>query len=89
LQEEILYIQQDNAPIHTARIIKLWFETNSISILDWRARFPDLNIIKNVWGLLAKEVYKDVKQYSSVHELKKSILDAWALISQDVKIPIS
>lgn len=76
--------QQDNAPIHTARIIKLWFETNSTPVLDWPARSPDLNIIENVWGLLAKEVYKDAKQYSSVRELKQSILDAWALISQDI-----
>jgi transposase len=76
--------QQDIAPIHLARIIKLCFETNSIPILDWPVRFPGLNIIENVWGLLTKEVYKDTKQYTSVCELKKSILEAWTLIFHDV-----
>lgn len=52
----------------------------------------DVNIIENFCGLLAKEVYRDAKQYSLVHELKlyyfillyfelKLILDSCAQIS--------
>jgi len=75
--------QQDNAPVHTARIINEFFLANKIGTMDWPALSPDLNIIENVWGLLARFVYPDGKQYSSVEELKRAILHAWEAIPQE------
>ena len=40
--------QQDNAPVHTARIIKSWFHAEHIEVLTWPPYSPDLNIIENV-----------------------------------------
>jgi transposase len=41
---------QDNAPIHTANIIKNWFDENDIPLVDWPPYPPDLNSI-NMAGL--------------------------------------
>lgn len=75
--------QQDNAPIHSARIIKEWFTQNNVDKLDWPAVSPDLNIIENVWGILSRSVYSESRQYSTIEELKSAILASWEEIPQE------
>lgn len=75
--------QQDNASIHVSTSAKLWFEANSVNLLDWPARSPDLNPIENLWGLLAREVYKNGTQYHCTQDLVVAIEDAWEKISVD------
>jgi hypothetical protein len=48
---------QDNAPIHTAEIIKQWFKDNVIPVLKWPLYSPDLNLIEMVWAWLKEWVY--------------------------------
>ena len=37
------FFDQDNAPCHTARSIKVWMEDHQIKTLSWPAQSPDLN----------------------------------------------
>ena len=48
--------QDDNAPIHTARLVSEWFDEreNEVEHLPWPAHSPDLNIIEPRWGILEK-----------------------------------
>jgi hypothetical protein len=52
--------------------------------MDWPALSPDLNPIENLWGILAREVYADGKQYNSKEELKHAIRREWQKISPHV-----
>lgn len=78
------YFQQDNAPIHTARVVKNWLESEQIRLLEWPARSPDLNIIENVWGLLTRDVYADARQFDTKNELKRAIQASWERIDQQI-----
>ncbi len=49
---------QDNAPIHTARVVKSWLREENIQLLDWPPYSPDLNPMENLWGLLKSGIYK-------------------------------
>ncbi|KAL7723730.1 hypothetical protein ACLKA6_000140 [Drosophila palustris] len=75
--------QQDNAPIHTARIVKSWIEGQNVELLTWPPYSPDLNIIENVWGWLARKVYESGRQYSTEAELIEGIKRSWEAISLD------
>ncbi len=40
--------QQDLAPAHTAKGTKSWFNDHGVTVLDWPANSPDLNLIEKL-----------------------------------------
>ena len=46
------FFQQDNAPIHNARITLEFFEENKIVLLKWPASSPDMSPIENMWNIV-------------------------------------
>ena len=48
--------QQDNAAIHTSKLMEDWFKTKNTDVLDWSTKSPDLNPIENLWGILSRSV---------------------------------
>ena len=46
---EDLIFMHDNASIHTAKIVKEWFEDRAINTTDWPPCYADLNPIENLW----------------------------------------
>lgn len=75
--------QQDNAPIHNARVVKAWISDQNVTLMDWPPYSPDLNIVENVWGWLSLKVYEGGKQYEDVPLLINAIETAWDEISLD------
>lgn len=75
--------QQDNAPVHTSEKCKKWFRDNNIKLIDWPAHSPDMNPIENLWGILARDVYKNGRQFENVEQLKMQILHSWTSIKHE------
>lgn len=72
--------QQDNAPIHVSRHSKAWFEARGFELLEWPALSTDLNPIENLWGIMAREVYRNGKQYDNIRALEVAIKNTWRKI---------
>ena len=79
---------QDNASIHTAGIIREYFESEDISLLRWPPYSLDLNPIEHLWHLMKTWLQqnrpdlcqggKSEKDYAA---LEKVIIEAWEEIS--------
>jgi len=88
--DDITHYQQDNAPVHTSNVSQAWFRDNNIELLPWPALSPDMNPIENLWGLLARKVYRNGRrQFAHLDDLKKAILDSWATIGNDVLVKLA
>jgi transposase len=74
---------EDNAPIHKANSTMAWFRQKNITVMDWPPYSPDLSPIENAWGLLARKVYANGRQFATAQELKDRIIEAWSEIDQE------
>ena len=77
LEGETFIFQHDNAPIHTARVVKRYLEYKNVSVLNWPPYSPGLNIVENLWGWLSRQIYSEGKQYGNASELMDAIKSAW------------
>ena len=69
--------QQDNVSVHTSNVSIAFFEEMNIDVMNWPAKSPDLNPRENVWGCLARAVYANGRQFSTIDELKSEIFIQW------------
>ena len=72
---------QDNAPPHRALATKKYFDDMGVNCISFPPKSPDLNIIENVWNLLARQVYSDGKPKRDINELRQSIIQSWWILS--------
>ena len=68
-------LQQDNCRIHVSKLMKEWMAKVYMTTLEWLARSTDLNLIENVWEMLAKLVY-DGPEITKEAQLWERILGA-------------
>ena len=64
--------QQDNDSKHTAKLIKLYFESEKFKLLSWLAQSPDLNLFETLCAIIKQKL----SQYrpKNLNELKEIIV---------------
>lgn len=80
LEDFALY--QDNDPKHTSMLARLWLIYNCPKLIQTPAQSPDINVIENLWEILARKVYQN--RYNTVDQLKKGLLAAWNSIEPEI-----
>jgi transposase len=66
---------QDNAPSHTATIVKSFLAESNFRVLDWPGNSPDINPIENLWAIVKSRLALiDIK---NKEELITNILNIW------------
>ena len=68
-----LRFQQDNTIMHHSSLTNKFFIDIIVSGLEWPPCSPDLNPIKNLWGIHVRSVYKDFRQFDTLEDLKEAI----------------
>ena len=84
IPETNLIYQQDNAPCHTSRSVRKWFEENEIHVMDWPSNSADLNPIENLWSLCKFKLNK--QNPKNKQELIENFIKVWNSFSIDPKI---
>ena len=77
-----IIFQQDNAPCHTAKICKQWFEENNIKIMSWPANSPDHNCIENLWSWLDHKIGKI--KIKDLDQLKEEVTKLLNNVPKDI-----
>ncbi|GBB83298.1 hypothetical protein RclHR1_10020002 [Rhizophagus clarus] len=75
-QENFLF-QEDNAPIHTAKIVKSWKKENGVNSIPWPAQSPDLNPIENLWDELERWVRAHIPLPKNKEHLWEILQEEW------------
>ena len=75
--------QQDGAACHRSKYTMQWLDSKGVDVLAWPAKSPDLNIIENVWGHLARAVYGSGRQFETTFELEQEVRKRWNEISEE------
>ncbi|GFY11132.1 transposable element Tcb1 transposase [Trichonephila clavipes] len=78
--------QDDNAPIHTAKIVQEWFAEHEgeVGHLDWPPQSPDLNIIEHLWGYLESKLRARFLPPSTISALETALHEEWLRIPLQV-----
>mgnify|MGYP003466449606 CR=1 len=75
-----MLFQHDMAPIHTSHLIKDFFETSGINVLEWMPQSPDLNPIEFLWDEVDRRVRKRQVLPRNATELELQLREEWANI---------
>lgn len=73
-------MQEDNAPWHTAKIIKAYLNTKKVNRMSWPPQSPDLNPIENLWKWIKDLIAKRKHRVNNAKEMRMVLSEIWPII---------
>lgn len=52
-------LMKDSESVHRSNYTAKWLDSNDVNVTDWAAKYPDVNIIKSVWGMMERKFHND------------------------------
>lgn len=86
---DIDLFMHDNAPCHTARLVKDFLVQENVSVLPWPAQSPDLNPIENLWAIIKRKLASEFPTPKTRSELIANVTTIWNGISPELCIKLS
>ena len=59
----------DNAPVHRAHTVENYKVKNEVTLMEWPAQSPDLNIIENIGLYMKRELQKYAVDITTKNDL--------------------
>lgn len=63
--------------IHVYWFTKDCFCDKNKAVIDWQAKFLDLNPIENIWSILAKRLHRSGKQITNISSINTAKIGNW------------
>ena len=76
-------LMQDNAPCHTANIVKAFLVEKEVKFIKWPPYSPDLNPIENVWSLIKRKLMSEFPVAANPDELIEQVNEIWNSFSSE------
>jgi len=76
-------MQEDNAPWHTAKIIKAYLGNKNVNRLVWPPQSPDLNPIENLWKHIKDIIANRRHKVKNNKEMKQALREVWPTIDKE------
>jgi transposase len=67
----------DSARPHRDRVITDYLRDESITILPWPGRSPDLNPIEHIWDIIGLRVKESTSPVQTLNDLKQTLHQEW------------
>jgi transposase len=73
-------MQEDNAPWHTAKLVKRFLEGKSVKYVQWPLQSPDLSPIENLWAQVKGKVARRRHRVKNTSMMESALREIWPQI---------
>jgi transposase len=82
-------MQEDNAPWHTAKIVRRYLASQKVKILSWPPQSPDLSPIENLWKQIKNMIGKMRHRIKNISQMENALAKVWPTIKGETLLKLN